>query len=64
MFKKSSSNNFQMIAISTLKMMMLLPKLTMKKMKTLDNLIVGHPSHNGFPMDVSSLGVGSHYKLG
>ncbi len=30
--------------------------------ETLGNLIVGHPSHNGFPMDVSSLGVGSHYK--
>jgi hypothetical protein len=33
MLNKSSSNNFQMIAISTLKMMMLLLKLTMKKMK-------------------------------
>lgn len=30
--------------------------------ETLGNLIVGHPSHNGFPMDVSSLGVGSHYE--
>jgi len=30
--------------------------------ESLDNLIVGHQSHNGFPMDVSSLGVGSHYK--
>jgi len=32
------------------------------KVETLGNLIVGHPSHNGFPMDASSLGVGSHYK--
>jgi hypothetical protein len=32
------------------------------QVETLDNLIVGHSSHNGFPMDVSSLGVGSHYK--
>jgi hypothetical protein len=34
MFQKSISNNFQMIAISILKMMMFLPKLTMKKMKS------------------------------